>query len=137
MRLEILAHVCSILATLSLLQDKVFANPPLSHDQRWGNEVTGEGDGNDDAHTLSGHNQMEYKRRLLQYVFKTPEPSSEQLTINRTTQEIPYVMTKIYDLLAEREYGTEISSVDVDLIRGIPDDVGELCSNKTVVIVGH
>lgn len=112
------------LTTFYLILDITIANPRLNHDQRWGDEVTGEGDAVSHTSSLDEQNQSEYKRRLLKYVFRTPEPSSELL--DRSRRDLPYVMSKIYDTVADRETGTELMPLDVDLIRGIPDDIGKL-----------
>ena len=117
-----------------ILLDITAANPHLNHDQRWGDEVTGEGGALSHTSSLDEQNQNEYKRKLLKYVFRTPEPSNELLNLDRSRRDLPYVMSKIYDTVADRQTGTELMPLDVDLIRGIPDDVGKyrtFCSSVT------
>lgn len=59
-----------------------------------------------------------YKRNLLQYVLQTMEPQALG-----SGERMPYVMDKIYNLLADKNTGKQKRSApfDVDYIRGFED----------------
>lgn len=67
-----------------------------------------------------------YKQNLLQYVLRTNEPSTGSAG-PPGTQTIPYIMDKLYNLLADKSTGKEKRSApfEVDMIRGLEDHYGK------------
>lgn len=88
--------------------------------ERWGNEVMGEAEA-----IVTDQEQERYKQNLLQYVFRTNAPSSTEL--NTEGENVPFVMDKLYDLLADKDTGQEkrTTPFDVDYIRGLQDHWGK------------
>lgn len=91
----------------------------------WGNEVTGEAEA-----IVTDQEQERYKQNLLRYVLRTDEPGSAEL--NNEGENVPFVMDKLYDLLADKDTGREkrTTPFDVDYIRGLQDHWGEYDSLK-------
>jgi len=104
-----------------LLLNRVSAR--LSKIDKWGNEALGEYDfENMEKSSVSAIEVDVYKRNLLQYVLQTGEP--KELS---TDVQIPYVMDKLYSLLADKSTGREKRSApfEVDFIRGLEDHYGK------------
>lgn len=112
--------LCVTLALLSLI-DGLSAGSYRSRAEIWGSELTGESS----ESMPSAQQQEQYKQNLLQYVFRTNQPSSAEL--NTDSQNVPFVMNQLYELLADRGTGQEkrTTPFDVDYIRGLQDYWGE------------
>lgn len=113
-----ITQLCCFLATFYIFLDKTSAIRNRARD--WGNELTGE----TEEATVGDTDRELYKSNLLQYVFRTETPTPAQL--NTAGGDMPYVMNKLYEILADRDTGREKRSpFDVDLIRGLQDHWGK------------
>lgn len=110
---------CRFLVILYLIFDSAKGNAFRNRAEVWGNELTGE---SEEAVVTDTEREL-YKQNLLQYVFRTEAPTSAQLNTNGAAADVPFVMNKLYELLADRDTGREKRSTpfDVDLIRGFQD----------------
>ena len=89
--------------------------------QIWGVETLGE-----EESTLPAEIET-YKQNLLQYVLRTNEPMMMHQQAGRaSSRTIPYIMDKLYNLLADKSTGKEKRSApfEVDMIRGLEDHYG-------------
>lgn len=68
-----------------------------------------------------------YKDNLLKYVLRTDVPSQISSGGHTTPTQVPYIMDKLYNLLANKTTGREKRSApfEVDLIRGLEDHYGK------------
>lgn len=115
MRADIFELCCLILC---ITLDTSLCSTYRNRAEVWGNEVTGD---SDEAVITASAEQESYKQKLLQYVFRTEAPTTAQL--NTDGADVPFVMNKLYELLADKDTGREKRSApfDVDLIRGFQD----------------
>ena len=99
----------------------------------WGNELTGEMGDNLPRDVAQ---RESYKSNLLRYVFQTDEPKDEEL--NSDGSSVPFVMSKLYELLADQDTGQEKETTpfDVDFIRGLQDHWGEYDYHNDSLIFG-
>lgn len=99
----------------------------MNRAERWGNEVMGETEA-----IVTDQEQERYKQNLLRYVFRTDTPSSAEL--NTEGGSLPYVMDKLYDLLADKDTGQErrTTPFDVDFIRGLQDHWGKFSVKMSI-----
>lgn len=115
----------TILCTVASILQSALANPGISRTERWKYETLGEGEDIDSDMIQRNQAQVDiYKKNLLQYVLHTNEP--RQVTGSKETQ-VPYIMDKLYSLLADKSTGREKRSApfEVDLIRGLEDYYGK------------
>ncbi|XP_067946785.1 protein dbl-1-like [Watersipora subatra] len=113
------SNICYLLFTiLHLSFHSTSGNTFHSRAEAWGVELTGESE----EAIVTDTERESYKQNLLQYVFRTEAPTSAQLNTDGAA-DVPFVMNKIYELLADRDTGREKRSTpfDVDLIRGFQD----------------
>jgi len=112
-----LSYLSSLYLILILLRRSEAATRH-HHQNRWGDEATGE------ESNLPADQQDTYKQTLLQYVFQTGEPPN--LTDDA---EVPYVMDKLYNLVADKASGEQRDSTpfSVDYIHGLEDYYGKSC----------
>lgn len=94
-----------------------------SRADRWGLEAIGSMAAMDNGEPSQSELEMNtYKQNLLQYVLQTGEPKE----VN-SGESMPFVMDKIYNLLADKTTGRQKRSApfNVDLIRGLEDHYSE------------
>lgn len=89
---------------------------------RWGQETLGREESLNEEMPQSQAEIRTYKQNLLQYVLQAEEPKQVL-----HSGSMPYVMNKIYDLLADKSTGKQKRSApfEVDLIRGLEDHHGK------------
>lgn len=118
--LRIYRTTISHLFLVTFILSPVFANAYRNRAEVWADELTGESE-----NIISDQNRESYKQNLLQYVFRTHQPTDEQLNVDN--RNVPYVMDKLYELLASKDTGQEKDSTpfNVDYIRGLQDHWGK------------
>lgn len=93
-----------------------------SRTDRWRSETIGQQNViNDNLNHQTEAELDTYKHNLLQYVLQTNEPRKVTSDV-----KMPYIMNKLYNLLADNTTGREKRSAPfkVDLIRGLEDHYG-------------
>ena len=123
MRANTSSVCCLIFTVIQLTFDIASGSTFRNRAEVWGNELTGESD----EAIVTDNERESYKQNLLQYVFRTEAPTSAQLNREGVAADVPFVMNKLYELLADKDTGREKRSTpfDVDLIRGFEDYWGK------------
>lgn len=112
------------LYTIISLTQTILASASLRKTDKWKIETLGEANAIDSDMPRQSQAEVDtYKKNLLQYVLQTDEPPQV-----RYESKVPYIMDKLYNLLADKSTGRERRSApfEVDLIRGLEDHYGEL-----------
>lgn len=110
-----------LLGALALLQTVTFTSASLV--ESWRLEAIGSSASMSDGQPSQSQLERDtYKQNLLHYVLQTDEPREVQ-----PGASMPFVMDKIYNLLADKTTGRQKRSApfNVDLIRGLEDHYSE------------